>query len=121
MTQLGEDTLRCQARCPSPLRGERGQPELRSFSRELRIRIGPMPSMMPRRNRCVLPGVACHITQRGVDRRETFCSDEDRQTHLRITPEMFQRFDTVSYTHLIQGAERLPEVHHHRRIALTVS
>jgi len=30
-------------------RGERGQPELRSSSRELGIRFGPMPSMMPRR------------------------------------------------------------------------
>ncbi|MGH2398031.1 MAG: transposase [bacterium] len=42
---------------------------------------------MPRRNRCVLPGVACHITQRGVDRRETFSSEEDRQTYLRLLRE----------------------------------
>lgn len=39
---------------------------------------------MPRRNRCVLPGVACHITQRGVDRRETFSCDQDRQTYLGL-------------------------------------
>lgn len=39
---------------------------------------------MPRRKRCVLPGIACHITQRGVDRRETFSSDEDRYTYLRL-------------------------------------
>ncbi|HUI57798.1 MAG TPA: transposase [Bryobacteraceae bacterium] len=39
---------------------------------------------MPRRDRCVLPGVACHITQRGVDRRETFSSDQDRHTYLRL-------------------------------------
>jgi REP element-mobilizing transposase RayT len=32
----------------------------------------------------VLPGVACHITQRGVDRRETFSSNEGRQTYLRL-------------------------------------
>ena len=43
--------------------GEKGQPELRSVSRELRIRFGPMLSMMPRRKRCVLPGVACHLTR----------------------------------------------------------
>jgi len=39
---------------------------------------------MPRRNRCVLPGVACHVTQRGVDRREVFSSREDRTTYLRL-------------------------------------
>jgi hypothetical protein len=42
---------------------------------------------MPRRRRCVLPGVACHITQRGVDRRETFSIDEDRFTYLRLVRE----------------------------------
>ncbi len=39
---------------------------------------------MPRRNRCILPDVACHITQRGVDRRETFSSSTDRLTYLRL-------------------------------------
>jgi len=34
-----------------------------------------------------LPGVACHITQRGVDRRETFSSEEDRLTYLRLVRE----------------------------------
>lgn len=42
---------------------------------------------MPRRARCVLPEVPCHITQRGVDRRETFSSDEDRLTYLRLLRE----------------------------------
>ncbi|MBZ5524414.1 MAG: transposase [Acidobacteriia bacterium] len=42
---------------------------------------------MPRRNRCVLPGVACHITQRGVDRRETFSMDQDRFTYVRLVRE----------------------------------
>ena len=32
----------------------------------------------------MLPGVACHITQRGVDQGETFSCDEDRQTYLRL-------------------------------------
>jgi putative transposase len=40
--------------------------------------------IMPRPNRCVLPDVPCHITQRGVDRRETFSSDTDRLTYLRL-------------------------------------
>ncbi|SPE40496.1 conserved hypothetical protein [Candidatus Sulfopaludibacter sp. SbA3] len=39
---------------------------------------------MPRRNRCVLPGLPCHITQRGVDRRETFSTDQDRAVYLRL-------------------------------------
>src|ERR1039457_1409342 len=42
---------------------------------------------MPRRKRCVLPGVPCHITQRGVDRRETFSSDTDRRTYLGLLPQ----------------------------------
>jgi len=39
---------------------------------------------MPRPRRCVLPGAPCHITQRGVDRRETFGSDTDRETYLGL-------------------------------------
>jgi putative transposase len=39
---------------------------------------------MPRRDRCILPGVPCHVTQRGVDRRETFSSDADRETYLGL-------------------------------------
>ena len=42
---------------------------------------------MPRRERCLLPDVPCHVTQRGVDRRETFSTDEDRQTYLRLLRE----------------------------------
>jgi REP element-mobilizing transposase RayT len=39
---------------------------------------------MPRRNRCIVPGVPCHVTQRGVDRRETFSANADRRTYLRL-------------------------------------
>jgi putative transposase len=42
---------------------------------------------MPRRNRCVLPDVPCHITQRGVDRCPTFASFQDRSTYLRLLAE----------------------------------
>ena len=42
---------------------------------------------MPRRNRCILPDVPCHITQRGVDRCEVFSSDLDRITYLRLLQE----------------------------------
>ena len=39
---------------------------------------------MPRRDRCVWAGVPCHVTQRGVDRRETFSADADRETYLGL-------------------------------------
>jgi REP element-mobilizing transposase RayT len=42
---------------------------------------------MPRPKRCVLPGTPCHITQRGVDRRETFSSTTDRQAYIRLLQE----------------------------------
>jgi putative transposase len=42
---------------------------------------------MPRRSRCVLPGVPCHITQRGVDRCQTFSSDLGRLTYLSLVKE----------------------------------
>ncbi len=42
---------------------------------------------MPRRNRCVLADVPCHITQRGVDRREVFSAEQDRLTYLRLLQE----------------------------------
>lgn len=32
----------------------------------------------------MLPGVPCHITQRGVDRRESFSCDADRFTYLGL-------------------------------------
>ncbi len=39
---------------------------------------------MPRNARCVLPGVAYHVTQRGTDRQRVFFSDGDRRTYLRL-------------------------------------
>jgi putative transposase len=39
---------------------------------------------MPRRARCVLPGVPYHVTQRGVDRQATFFVEDDRHTYLRL-------------------------------------
>jgi len=39
---------------------------------------------MPRRTRCILPGVPCHVTQRGVDRRTTFLEDANRLTYLQL-------------------------------------
>ena len=42
---------------------------------------------MPRRNRCLLPELPCHITQRGVDRREVFSAEQDWTTYLRLVRE----------------------------------
>ena len=39
---------------------------------------------MPRAQRCVLPGVAHHVTQRGIDKRETFSCEIDRATYLKL-------------------------------------
>ena len=39
---------------------------------------------MARRSRLLLPGVACQVTQRGVDRHETFSSGQDRHTYLDL-------------------------------------
>ena len=42
---------------------------------------------MPRRDRCVLPQIPCHITQRGVDRSVTFRDADDRHTYLGLLRE----------------------------------
>ena len=39
---------------------------------------------MPRKARCVVPDVAHHVTQRGVDRAEVFFSQADRETYLHL-------------------------------------
>ena len=48
--------------------------------------------------------MACHIAQRGVDRRETYSSDEDRSTYLRLLQE-----------HLPDAKASLPGVVPHKR------
>ena len=39
---------------------------------------------MPRNQRCVMPGEAYHITQRGTNRQRIFFKDADRSTYLRL-------------------------------------
>ena len=64
---------------------------------------------MPRRARCVLPGMPYHVTQRGVDRQATFSLDEDRHTYLRLLRENLSEADVrvwgwclmSNHTHLI--------------------
>jgi len=64
-------------------REETGQPELSDFCESLGS-VGCTMRYMSRRDRCILPGVACHVTQRGVDRRETFSAAGDRETYLNL-------------------------------------
>jgi putative transposase len=69
---------------------------------------------MPRGLRCIVPGLAHHITQRGVDRRETFSCDTDRQTYLKLLAEHSIEANVrilgwclmTNHTHLIAIPER---------------
>ena len=45
---------------------------------------------MARNPRCVLPGIAFHVTQRGVNRGDVFFSQADRLTYLRLVSEQRQ-------------------------------
>jgi len=62
----------------------------------------------------VLPGAACHITQRGVDRRETFSDDGDRRTYLQLLQQNLSETETrllgwclmTNHVHLIAVPER---------------
>jgi putative transposase len=48
---------------------------------------------MPRRARCVIPGVPYHVTQRGVDRQATFSVDDDRHTYLHLLRDNLSEAD----------------------------
>lgn len=50
---------------------------------------------MPRLARAVLPGVAHHVTQRGVARRDAFASDLDRRVYLDLVCHNAQRFEVA--------------------------
>lgn len=73
---------------------------------------------MPRRSRCVLPGAACHVTQRGVDRRVTFSDDHDRHTYLRLLRENLVEADVrllgwclmTNHVHLVTVPAREPSL-----------
>ena len=42
---------------------------------------------MPGSARCVAPGIAYHVTQRGVNRQPGFHTEADRQHYLRLVAE----------------------------------
>ena len=39
---------------------------------------------MPRNARCLLPGIPCHVTQRGTDRQKVFFLNSDREMYLHL-------------------------------------
>lgn len=45
---------------------------------------------MPRKPRCVVPGVAYHITQRGTNGQPVFFLDSDRKAYLRLLAKVHQ-------------------------------
>ena len=47
---------------------------------------------MPRMPRAVCPGVAHHLTQRGVDRQAVFFADRDRQVYLQLVQRAATQF-----------------------------
>ena len=49
---------------------------------------------MPRMARAVLPTVAHHVTQRGLDRREVFFTDTDYEVYLEQIRFCAHRFGT---------------------------
>lgn len=51
---------------------------------EIFLRAPPLLGRMPRKPRCVLPGVAYHITQRGTNGQPVFFTDADRKAYLRL-------------------------------------
>ncbi len=48
---------------------------------------------MSRNARCVVPGVAHHVTQRGVARGDVFFEDTDRQTYLHLVVDQLRDAD----------------------------
>jgi len=53
---------------------------------------------MPRLARVVIPGVPHHLTQRGVQRRDVFSSDEDRLGYLEYVREAAERFGVTIWS-----------------------
>jgi len=69
---------------------------------------------MPRNQRCVLPGQAYHITQRGTNRQRVFFTDADRVTYLRLMAHNLEDAGVrilawclmTNHIHLVAIAER---------------
>jgi putative transposase len=58
---------------------------------------------MPRRSRLELPGIAMHITQRGVNRGAVFIDDEDRFHYLDLLGDAIATFDIALHAYVLMG------------------
>jgi putative transposase len=64
---------------------------------------------MPRNARCVVPGLAYHVTQRGTNQQRVFFSASDRVTYLRLLQQNLAPSETrllawclmTNHTHLV--------------------
>jgi len=56
---------------------------------------------MPRPPRISLPGLTCHIVQRGNDRNRTFFSDEDYRTYLLLLKRISRRYETSVHAYVL--------------------
>jgi putative transposase len=73
---------------------------------------------MTRDARIVLPGVAHHITQRGIRRLNTFCDEEDRITYLDLFRKTCSRFGLqicayclmTNHVHFVAIPERVDSI-----------
>ena len=69
---------------------------------------------MPGNQRCVMPGQAYHITQRGTNRQRVFFTDSDRSTYLRWIAQNLEEAGAHvlawclidNHVHFVLGADR---------------
>jgi putative transposase len=53
--------------------------------------------------RAVVPGIAHHLTQRGVDRRDVFPSDEQREVYLRLAALSLKTFEVRALAYCLMS------------------
>jgi putative transposase len=53
--------------------------------------------------RAVVPGIAHHLTQRGVDRRDVFLSDEQREVYLRLAALSLKMFEVRALAYCLMS------------------
>ena len=56
---------------------------------------------MPRHRRLIIPGVPCHVTQRGNYRAQVFLSPGDPEAYLSLLHAYFQRFGVVLFAYCL--------------------
>lgn len=58
---------------------------------------------MARQWRIAFPGALYHVLSRGNDRREIFCSDNDRQVFLQLLGDLSERFEVDVHAYVLMG------------------